>query len=64
MAYTCGAVDSTHGVHLIKDLHIALANKPLQIYFQPTVDKEINSIQEITILGFVIKKNISLRIKL
>ncbi len=30
-------VYSTRGVHLIKYLHIALANKPLQIYFQLTV---------------------------
>ncbi len=38
VAYTCGTVDSTRGVHLIKDLHIALVNKPLQICFQLTVD--------------------------
>ncbi len=38
MAYTCGTVDSTRGVHLIKYLHIALASKPLQICFQLTVD--------------------------
>ncbi len=37
-APACGTVDSTRGVHLIKDLHIALANKPLQICFQLTVD--------------------------
>ncbi len=37
-AHTCGTVDSTRGVHLIKYLHIALANKPLQICFQLTVD--------------------------
>ncbi len=28
---------STRGVHLIKDLNIAIANKPLQICFQLTV---------------------------
>ncbi len=41
VAYTCGTVDSTRGVHLIKDLHIALANKPLQICFQLTVDPKL-----------------------